>query len=141
MKITLNPTPFIWETTSISIAALPLDPPALSRWQQILAYLRVLYAALAVVFLAGCASKPAAAWLLYSDVSYQYGRIEAKTELLCAPPIRAALADYCREASNTQQLIKQLKPIVRAELAKETPDWDKIASYVGLVLSLAGAAH
>jgi hypothetical protein len=102
--------------------------------------MRRLALALALL-LTGCTSAGPNAYLLYAKGNYYYGRMEAKTELLCTPtPRRADLMDYCREAAQTREIIKSVVPIIEAELVKEEPDWAKIMQYLDLVLSLASKA-
>lgn len=106
-----------------------------------LAGLLALFLALASLALWGCTSAPPDAWRLYAKGNYYYGRMEAKTELLCTPaPTRLALADYCREAEATRQMIKGVVPSIEAELVKSKPDFGKIMQYLDLVLSLAAKA-
>lgn len=93
-----------------------------------------------LLFLTGCTTADPNAWLLYSRANYLYGRMEAKTELLCAAPVRASLVDYCQEAAKVRDTIQGINPTIQAELAKEKPDWPRIMQYLDLVLSLAGKA-
>lgn len=98
-------------------------------------------AALALgILLTGCTTADPNAWLLYSRANYLYGRMEAKTELLCTPPMRASLTDYCAEAAKTRDIIKAVNPTIQAELVKSKPDWPKIMQYVDLIFSLAAKA-
>ena len=100
---------------------------------------RVAAASVLLALLTGCASN-AGAWRTYARGSYQYGRIEAKAELICAPPRNPALADFCREAADTQKQVRALVPILETELEKGKPDFSKIMQYIDLVLSLASKA-
>lgn len=92
------------------------------------------------VVVTGCASADPGAWQLYSRASYFYGRIEAKTELVCSPPRNPALADFCKEAAQTQKQVQTIAPTIEAELAKERVNWPEILKYLDLVLGLAAKA-
>ena len=96
-------------------------------------------AALALL-LTGCAAADPGAWQLYAKASYFYGRMEAKTELVCAPPRNPNLADFCREAAQTQQRVREIAPTIESELAKDKADWAAIGKYLDLVLGLAAKA-
>jgi hypothetical protein len=90
------------------------------------------------LLLVGCTSADPNAWLLYSRANYLYGRMEAKTELLCTPaPAKVSLLDYCQEASRTREAIRAINPTIQAELVKKQVDWQKLMGYLDLVLSLA----
>ena len=78
-------------------------------------------------------------WLLYAKAAHLYGRVEAKTELLCSTP-RRELADFCQEAAKTRDAIAAMNPVIQAELVKKEPDWPRILQYVDLVFSLAARA-
>ena len=91
------------------------------------------------MLLTGCASDPNL-WLIYAKIAHTYGRVEAKTELLCAPPVKVSLADYCAEAARTREAVERINPIIQAELTKKRPDWPRIMQYLDLVLSLASKA-
>lgn len=95
---------------------------------------------LAGLLLVGCTTADPNAWLLYAKASHTYGRMEAKIELLCSPPIRTTLVDFCAEATETRTRIRAVTPTIQAELTKNKPDWSQILRYVDLILSLAGAA-
>lgn len=101
---------------------------------------RIGYGLTTLLLAAGCTTADPNAWLLYSRANYVYGRMEAKTELLCAPPVRASIVDYCREAAETQKIIKAVNPTIQAELVKKKPDWQQIMQYVDLIFSLASKA-
>lgn len=96
--------------------------------------------ALVALLLTGCASADPGAWTVYARASYFYGRIEAKTELVCTPPRNPALADFCREAAQTQKQVQTLAPTIEAELAKERVNWGELMKYLDLVLGLASKA-
>jgi hypothetical protein len=98
------------------------------------------YVLAAALLLTGCASADPAAWRLYAKAAYFYGRIEAKAEVVCAPPRNPVLADFCREAAATQQQVQTLAPTIEAELAKDRADWAAIGKYLDLVLGLAARA-
>lgn len=91
----------------------------------------------ALVCLAGCASAPPQAWMLYSRAAYLYGRMEAKVETACTPPT-ARLKDLCDSAATVRQEVTTLNPVIQAELQKEEPDWGRIMQYLDLVIGLAG---
>jgi hypothetical protein len=91
-----------------------------------------------LLLLAGCTTADPNAWLLYAKANYVYGRMEAKTELLCTGPRAAHLVDFCAEAGKARDTIKALTPAIQAELAKQQPDWPRILQYVDVVFALAG---
>lgn len=91
---------------------------------------------LAALVLVGCASKPPAAWLMYSRANYLYGRVEALAEQACKQPAPKFQA-VCTEAASVQKEVKALNPVIQAELSKEEPDWDRIFQYLDLVIGVA----
>lgn len=98
------------------------------------------WALVGTLFLVGCPSADPNAWRLYAKAAYTYGRIEAKAESHCAPPLKADRVEVCKEAGRVQGEIKTLAPTIEAELAKNKPDWPRIMMYLDLVLGLAAKA-
>ncbi len=99
---------------------------------------RVIVGVCLTLGLAGCTTAAPNVWLIYTKAAYTYGRIEAKAETHCAAPIPPDRAEVCREAARVQAQIQALTPVINAELSRNRPDWDRIMSYVDLILSLAG---
>ena len=101
-----------------------------------------------VLLLAGCSSAHGPnATILWGTANYHYGRMEAKTELLCSvsPRVRIQatpeqLADYCKEAKQTREVIRAMVPTIQAELVREEIDWETVMKFLNLVISLSGAA-
>lgn len=102
--------------------------------------MRRLAGVLVGLLLAGCAAADPNAWRLYAKASYLYGRIEAKAETHCAPPVPPDRADVCREAAAAQQAVRTMAPTIEAELSKSAPDWTQIMKYVDIVFGLAAKA-
>lgn len=102
--------------------------------------MRRLILVLVALALVGCAAKPPSLFFMYADASYYYGRIQAKTEIVCTAPIPSRLIAFCQEAAETQKVIQTLNPLIREELARQEVDWAKVMKYVDLIFSLATKA-
>lgn len=89
------------------------------------------------VLLAGCASN-APMWMLYGRAQYLYGRIEALGEVHCKVPIPVDRQAVCAEAARLQVQMREVKPVIDAELSKSEPDWARLLPYIDLVLGAVG---